>query len=143
VTASEHDGSAPDLHYVVNEPPDEAAFLALWHDAWGTPWPEGRSLRFLERSLCYLLAYDGAAPVGFVNVAWDGGVHASIFDTIVAPAYRRRGVGRELLRRAALEAKLRGAHYLHVDFEPQLLPFYRACGFRHTEAGLMELGERS
>ena len=29
--------------------------------------------------------------------------------------------------------------WLHVDYEPHLLDFYRRCGFRHTEAGLMHL----
>jgi hypothetical protein len=29
--------------------------------------------------------------------------------------------------------------WLHVDYEPHLAPFYRALGFRHTEAGLLRL----
>ncbi|NTE47960.1 GNAT family N-acetyltransferase, partial [Rhizobium pusense] len=28
---------------------------------------------------------------------------------------------------------------LHVDFETHLTSFYRSCGFRPTEAGLIEL----
>jgi len=37
-------------------------------------------------------------------------------------------------------ARERGAEWLHVDFEPHLEGFYRACGFRPTEAGLIRLG---
>ena len=31
------------------------------------------------------------------------------------------------------------AAWLHVDFEPHLEGFYRACGFRPTAAGLIDL----
>jgi len=41
------------------------------------------------------------------------------------------------VRRAAEMASDRGALWLHVDFEPHLAGFYRACAFRPTEAGLM------
>ena len=30
-------------------------------------------------------------------------------------------------------------HWLHVDYEPHLEPFYRACGFTPTLAGLLGL----
>ena len=29
------------------------------------------------------------------------------------------------------------SEWLHVDYEPQLAPFYEPCGFRPTAAGLM------
>ena len=77
--------------------------------------------------------------VGFVNVAWDGGIHAFIIDTTVHPSVRRNGIGRELVRRAAEAARTEGIVWLHVDFEPHLRAFYSACGFTPTEAGLMRL----
>ncbi|HTM77763.1 MAG TPA: GNAT family N-acetyltransferase, partial [Devosia sp.] len=72
-------------------------------------------------------------------VAWDGGVHACILDTCVDRDYRRQGIATRLVRAAADAAKARGAHWLHVDFEPQLERFYRGCGFASTAAGLMRL----
>ncbi len=36
-------------------------------------------------------------------------------------------------------ARERGAEWLHVDYEDELDPFYRACGFRPTAAGLLAL----
>lgn len=93
----------------------------------------------LRHSLIYVCAYRGQSLVGFVNVAWDGGVHGFILDTTVHPDLRRRGIGRRLVRKAASAAADRGIEWLHVDFEPQLLGFYEACGFRHTQAGLMRL----
>lgn len=55
------------------------------------------------------------------------------------PALRRRGIGRELVRRAADVARAQGIEWLHVDFEPHLRDFYAGCGFGPTEAGLMRL----
>jgi hypothetical protein len=36
-------------------------------------------------------------------------------------------------------ARARGAHWLHVDFEPHLHGFYSKCGFFDTAAGLIRL----
>jgi GNAT superfamily N-acetyltransferase len=96
----------------------------------------------LKRSLVYLCAYQEQCLVGFVNVAWDGGVHGFILDTTVHPEMRRRGIGRRLVMRAASEARNRNVEWLHVDFEPHLRGFYEICGFRSTEAGLLNLGTR-
>ena len=95
----------------------------------------------LQRSLTWVAAFDGERLVGFVNVAWDGRDHAFVLDTRVDPDYRHRGIGRELVARAAAAARAAGCTVLHVDYEPQLEPFYAACGFVSTHAGLIDLGE--
>jgi len=78
--------------------------------------------------------------VGFVNVAWDGGSHAFVLDTLVTAAARRQGIGVELVRVAEREARAAGCEWLHVDFEDHLRAFYfEACGFTPTNAGLVEL----
>ena len=118
--------------------PLHAELDRLWHAAWQQPGPRDPQV-ILSRSLVHLGAYDGPALVGFVNVAWDGGVHAFLLDPCVDPAYRHAGLGKRLVRRAAELARERGAHWLHVDFEPHLADFYRDCGFHPTEAGLMRL----
>jgi hypothetical protein len=43
-------------------------------------------------SLGWVCARDGEELVGFLNVAWDGVVHAFVLDTMVATRARRRGV---------------------------------------------------
>ncbi|MFN8594455.1 MAG: GNAT family N-acetyltransferase [Thermomicrobiales bacterium] len=93
----------------------------------------------LHRGLGWVGAIDGERLVGFVNVAWDGGVHAFLLDTTVHPAYQRQGIGRALVREAAAMARERGAEWLHVDYEDELDTFYRGCGFRPTLAGLIDL----
>jgi GNAT superfamily N-acetyltransferase len=78
--------------------------------------------------------------VGFVNVLWDGLVHAWLQDTMVTGAARGRGIGTGLVARAGDAAHDAGCEYLHVDFEDHLRPFYLdACGFAPTSAGLMAL----
>lgn len=76
-----------------------------------------------------------------MNVVGDGGVHAFLLDTTVHPDERRQGLGVTLVRAAAGAARQRGAHWLHVDFEPHLTAFHERCGFRPTAAGLMNLNE--
>jgi GNAT superfamily N-acetyltransferase len=85
-------------------------------------------------------ARDGDALVGFVNVAWDGAVHAFVLDTMVTSAARRRGVGTQLVAVAVREARSAGCEWLHVDFEDHLRAFYvDTCGFVPTNAGLIAL----
>ena len=104
------------------------------------PWPAVADLeRVLAHSLTYMCAYAGNELVGYVNVAWDGGVHAFLLDPNVKPSWRRRGIGTELVRRATEAAREAGCEWLHVDYDPELEPFYEACGFRATPAGLIRL----
>jgi ribosomal protein S18 acetylase RimI-like enzyme len=93
-----------------------------------------------RHSLGWVCARQDGELVGFVNVAWDGGTHAFILDTVVSPAAQRRGIGTGLVAEAAAAALAAGCQWLHVDFEDHLAPFYyRACGFRPTSAGLIAL----
>jgi GNAT superfamily N-acetyltransferase len=118
--------------------PDSAELDALWRAGWGSPAGDYAEA-VLPRSLAHLGAYEGSRLVGFVNVAWDGGVHAFILDTVTHPDFRRRGIASDLVRRATDVARERSADWLHVDFEASLEGFYRACGFRPTAAGLIAL----
>ncbi|WP_354637288.1 GNAT family N-acetyltransferase [Kitasatospora camelliae] len=96
--------------------------------------------RVQRHSLGWVCARDDGALVGFVNVVWDGGVHAFILDTVVAGGHRRSGVGAELIAEAACQAREAGCEWLHVDFEDDLRSFYfDACGFKPTVAGLIAL----
>ncbi|MDK4701081.1 GNAT family N-acetyltransferase [Rhizobium sp. CNPSo 4062] len=111
---------------------------ALWSTAWRSSSPRDFQ-PILSRNLAHVGAFAGARLVGFVNVAWDGGIHAFILDTCVDPEFRRRGIASALVARAKTLAGERGAEWLHVDFEPHLTGFYRGLGFAPTEAGLIRL----
>ena len=93
-----------------------------------------------RHSLGWVTARDGRALVGFVNVAWDGGVHAFLLDTLVAGSHGRQGIGTRLVQMATDGAREAGCEWLHVDFEDHLRSFYfEACGFEPTNAGLIAL----
>ena len=93
-----------------------------------------------RHSLGWVCALDDDHLVGFVNVAWDGGVHAFVVDTVVERGRRRRGIGQGLVRVAERESRAAGCEWLHVDFEEELRDFYvGSCGFTPTPAGLRPL----
>jgi len=118
----------------------DAELVALTESSGGTP-EAGWWDRIRPHSLGWVVARDGdSAMIGFVNVAWDGGDHAFLLDTMVGPDHRRRGIGTELVRIAARHAADAGCEWLHVDFEEHLTAFHvGACGFRPTRAGLIHL----
>jgi GNAT superfamily N-acetyltransferase len=106
------------------------------HDNPGDDW-WGQVTR---HSLGWVTARRDAALVGFVNVAWDGAIHAFILDTLVTATERRQGVGRQLVATAVAGARAAGCEWLHVDFDDHLKAFYfDSCGFRPTNAGLIAL----
>ena len=93
----------------------------------------------LERSLAFVVAYADDELIGFVRLAWDGGVHSFLLEPTVRPNFRRRGIGRSLVECAVAVAREREMEWVHVDYEPHLREFYRACGFTPTNAGLIHL----
>ena len=111
------------------------AFETRPYDASEWNWVEQ-----VEHSLGWVVARDDTRLVGFVNVLWDGLVHAWIQDTMVALDARHRGIATELVARAVTGARDAQCEWMHVDFEDHLRPFYfDACGFTPTNAGLIAL----
>jgi GNAT superfamily N-acetyltransferase len=91
-------------------------------------------------SLGWVVARRDDALVGFVNVLWDGLVHAWLQDTMVTVEERGGGIGARLVQVAGDEARAAGCEWLHVDFDDHLKHFYfDACGFRPANAGLIAL----
>jgi GNAT superfamily N-acetyltransferase len=109
------------------------------HDSIGDDWAE----QLRRHSLGWVCARRGDNLIGFVNVAWDGGTHAFLLDTVVAPTERRRGVATTLVSLVRHHAAMAGCVWLHVDFEDHLRPLYiDTCGFRSTNGGLIQVNER-
>lgn len=112
------------------------------NDLFASAWSNHRETDFtsrLQHSLTYICAYNEDQLVGFVNVAWDGGVHVFLLDTTVHVEWRRHGIGQQLVKSAVQAVMQRGIEWLHVDYEQHLDGFYRSCGFVPTLAGLMRL----
>jgi hypothetical protein len=95
----------------------------------------------VRHSLGWVVARESDMLIGFVNVIWDGFVHAWIQDVMVSITARRARVGVQLVACAKEGARAGGCEWLHVDFEDDLREFYfNACGFEPTNAGLIALG---
>jgi GNAT superfamily N-acetyltransferase len=112
------------------------------NDLYSQAWPRHKRFAFtpvLRRSLGWICAREGKELVGFVYLAWDGAQHAFLLEPTVLPRVQRRGIGRELVLRAVRLAHRRGCEWVHVDWEAGLAPFYWACGFRRTQAGVIHL----
>ena len=93
-----------------------------------------------RHSLGWVTSRSNGDLVGFVNVIWDGLVHAWIQDLMVAITVRHQGVGVGLMKAARDGARDAGCEWLHVDFDDDLRSFYYdACGFEPSNAGLMSL----
>jgi ribosomal protein S18 acetylase RimI-like enzyme len=93
-----------------------------------------------RHSLGWVCARIGEDLAGFVNVPWDGSVHAFILDTMVAAKAGRQGIGTRMVAIATERAQAAGCEWLHVDFDDELRPFYfEACDFSPTNGGLIAL----
>ncbi|MBX9458457.1 MAG: GNAT family N-acetyltransferase [Rhizobium sp.] len=118
--------------------PSNDVLNGLWEVAWNSRADRDFSA-ILSRSLGHIGAFAGGQLVGFINIAWDGGIHAFLLDTCVTPVMRRQGIATQLVDHAIELARNRGAEWLHVDFEHDLGGLYRKCGFRPTAAGVIKL----
>lgn len=119
-------------------PLGEEELQRLFAAAWGSAKPPYQPV--LRRSFTWIAARSpDDVLVGFVNVAWDGGVHFFLLDTTVHPGWQGRGIGRVLVSEATDACRGRG-QWMHVDADEALMSgFYGRCGFRATPAGLVNL----
>ncbi len=123
---------------------DNASVNALHAEAFGHPvLDDDWKAQVHEHSLGWVCARDDRGVlVGFVNVAWDGAVHAFLLDTMVTAHVGRQGIGTQLVTVAVAEAQTAGCEWLHVDFDDDLREFYfDACRFTPTNAGLIALSQ--
>ena len=86
--------------------------------------------------------------IGFVTLSHrpmlkTGGRAATIDELNVTAAWKRKGVGRELLRRAVERAKVLSVKRLEVQtygpVDAGLTAFFKACGFELAEVGTFRL----
>jgi GNAT superfamily N-acetyltransferase len=124
----------PPLEFRFDEKLDAAAMATL-----GARWTDEELARVHRHSYCHASAYLDGLFVGYVNVAWDGGVHAFLLDPTVRPDLRHRGIGTALVRAMVAHLRGRGFDWLHVDYRPELEGFYRGCGFEPSTAGIIRL----
>jgi GNAT superfamily N-acetyltransferase len=99
-------------------------FLALARDV----WPRDYSLEQTAAALTHTLnlgAWDRATLVGSVRLLTDGYFYATIPEILVAPPYRGRGIGAELMRRIVARAPKGTAAFAA---QPQSVAFFERIG---------------
>ncbi len=100
-------------------------------------WPGSYDLADVTRSLANTVnigAWDGDTLVGSVRVLTDGYFLATIPEILVDAAYRRRGIGRELMRRAVEQAPRRK---LFFGAQPEAVEFFERIGCERRLVGFV------
>ncbi len=123
-------------HISLNSSVTSLEINALMHVCWDAH-EECDYQNILVKSLSYATVRDGDTLIGFCNLAWDGGRHATIFDLNVHPDFRKQGLALKMLEMLKGVAKSNNVKFLHVDCSPHLEPLYKKAGFEMISAGLI------
>ena len=117
-----------DLHAVT------ATDLQGFFEGWPTPPSAATHLAILRGAAAAVVArdHDSSAVIGFVTALSDGVLSAYIPLLEVLPAYRGRGIGRQLVDRVL--AELGDLYMVDVVCDSDVAPFYEQLGFQTAGA---------
>lgn len=129
------DAPVDGIRYLVDAIPSRDMLHALYLDARWTRYTDNmnESMRGIKQSARVVTAWDDTALVGMCRAITDGYTIVYMQDILVLGTYRRRGIGRELLKRLLLPYKDIRQTVLLCDDTPQTRAFYRACGFENVK----------
>lgn len=116
---------------------DAPALAALYGDAGWIKYTDDREklVRAVGNSLLTITAWDGDTLAGLVRAVGDGETILYIQDILVLKAYRRQGIGRELLRRLLDSFSGVRQKVLLTDDTEATRGFYEAMGFTACDSG--------
>jgi ribosomal protein S18 acetylase RimI-like enzyme len=110
-----------------------AEFLALGHRVWHGSYGLAEVTTALARTINFG-AWDDDQLVGSVRLLTDGYFLATVSEILVDPAYRRRGIGRELMRRVVAAAP-RGRPFFGA--QPEAVDFFDRIGCERRLTGFV------
>lgn len=87
----------------------------------------------IENSHFILTAWSGHQLTGFLRAVGDGHTIVYIQDIIVLDNFRRKGIGRELLKKTLEKFKDVRQILLLTDEQPGTIAFYESVGFKQTK----------
>ncbi len=126
------DSSTAGVTYTTSLAGVEEGMLEGFFEGWRRPLTRQQHLGVLRDSSHVVLAVDDrlGTVVGFINALADGCNSAFLPMLEVLPAYRRRGIGTELLRRML---QILGDYpCIDVTCDPEMQSFYARCGMTRS-----------
>jgi GNAT superfamily N-acetyltransferase len=137
-----------ELEFEVRDQLSEAQvddLVRLYGNEW---WSKGRTRPDVEQMLAAsdlliaVIEKPSDSLAAFARVLTDGTYVALVFDVIVAPEHRGRGLGRLLLERICSEPALQNVASIELHCQPEHVPFCRKWGFSE-EVGRSRLMRRT
>ena len=124
------------IRYVVGAIPGWGMLESLYADAGWTSYTGAmkESYEGICNSSRIVTAWDDTTLVGMARAITDGYTIAYVQDILVLATQKRRGIGRELLRRLLLPYRDVRQIVLITDDTPETRGFYKACGFENLGA---------
>lgn len=113
----------------------DSAHLQLapgFFQGWPHPPSPQQHRAILEKSYLAWLAVDQDRIIGFITAISDGIFSASLPLLEVLPAYRKQGIGSELVRR--ILKSLDHLYMIDLSCDPELQGFYQRFGFFPSQA---------
>ena len=113
----------------------------LYQDEW---WSKGRALSDVkamlrQSGLVFGYAEPDGSLVAFARVLTDRLYRALLLDVIVAPAYRNQGLGARLMHNITTHPGMAKVESIVLFCRPELVEFYRRCGFATSDAGIVSM----
>jgi ribosomal protein S18 acetylase RimI-like enzyme len=109
-------------------------------------WATGRDIDSmrdaLRNSTLVITAWLDRRMVGMARVVSDGVFYATIWDVIVCPTCRGRGIGRDIMQRIIRHPKVKRLEFVALFSAAGKEGFYERLGFRVHRRG-MKLGDLS
>ena len=129
--------SAPAIVYRLTGEHERQLHL-LYQNEW---WSKGRTLDETRRvvagsQVCIGLTDATGKLIGFSRVLTDFTFKALVFDVIIAPEYRRAGLGDRLVSLLLEHEDLQRVRSWELYCLPELVPFYARHGFSDDVGGI-------
>jgi len=112
---------------------------ALYQNEW---WTRGRTLEATRTMLLHtdllfgICERDTGRLVAFARVLTDRAFKGFVFDLIVAPEQRAKGLGSRLVRRIVEHPDLRSVRHIELACRPELTAYYGRLGFTTDVGGI-------
>ena len=99
---------------------------------------EGKYQQILKNVYTYYTVHVKDELVGFISVLSDGVADALLFDLMVHPDHRKKGVGSELVKTAVRDLKSEEIKFIQTVFCKKDEPFFEKIGFDILCAGIID-----